>query len=59
VHTYPITKETKHSEITTIKSTLHNNEYDTNLMKQPMKKKNQETDTKMKTIWATFTYSGK
>jgi ferritin-like metal-binding protein YciE len=28
-------------------------------MKQPTKKKNQETDTKIKTIWAIFTYSGK
>jgi hypothetical protein len=61
VHTYPITKEAKHSEITTIKSILHNNEYDTNLMKRPTQKINQETDTdtKRKTIWATFTYSGK
>jgi hypothetical protein len=52
VHTYPITKEAKHSEITTIKSILHNNEYDTNLMKRPTKKRNQETDTdtKNKTI---------
>jgi hypothetical protein len=43
VHTYPISKEAKDSEMTTIRSTLHNNAYKTKTDKQPTQKTKQET----------------
>jgi hypothetical protein len=37
---YPITKRTKDTEMNTIKNILHNNEYNTNLIRKPSPHKN-------------------
>ncbi|PNF32639.1 hypothetical protein B7P43_G15497 [Cryptotermes secundus] len=51
LYTYPITEKRKQTEKNTIKNILHNNGYDTNIIKR-------SNQTKRKK-WAIFTYSTK
>jgi hypothetical protein len=67
LYTYPITEKPKDAEDNTIQNILCNNKYDTNLISKltphptPEKlKQNTHTNSQyQKTMWVSFTYSGK
>jgi hypothetical protein len=56
MNTYPISTESKHSELQLIKTVLHNNNYPSQTRSHTKAKQNKKTTPKQK--WATFTYIG-
>jgi hypothetical protein len=58
MHTCPIGKEAKETELST-KNILQNNEYNENIVEKLPHPPEKEDTQNQKTKWSTFTYSGK